>query len=110
MAKLNFRQVTAANETDIPGIARVINAVQGNIESNIKLLQNIPFLEGNLLTLAVQSGTNIVDHKLGRVPQGYLILARDSNVSLYDNIRTGATSTTVELYASSSANIKIWVF
>jgi len=110
MSKLNFSQINATSESDIPGIARVINSVQNNIKSNIKLLQQVPFLDGILHAIPVQSGTNVVDHKLGRVPAGYIILARESNVSIYDNVQNGATSTTMELYASSSSNVKIWVF
>ena len=110
MSKFNFRQVTAAGEIDIPGMARVVNAVQGNIEKNIKLLQNIPFLEGNLIEIRLGAGGTTIVHRLGRQPVGYFILRQSAFANFLDNIGDGSTDKEFILTSSAATAVKLWVF
>lgn len=78
-----------------------------------------PFLQGVLVDLPAQSGAGTVrvTHKLGAVPQGFLVVkltrgaAVTSDISLY--LRTGETltKTAMDIYTTGAWDgCELWVF
>ena len=76
-------------------------------EEYLSQLSSISFLRGNLLTIAVSTSATAFDHGLQQVPQGWIILDKDSNANVW---KVGATNTTITFSASASSNLKVWVF
>lgn len=71
-----------------------------------------PIVNGQILSnVAVVNGTNIINHKLGRNLQGYLVILKDANVDIYDSQQTNQMpDLTLRLVSSGTANISLYVF
>lgn len=64
--------------------------------------------DGSFVEAAVSTTQTSVEHTLGRVPTGWLIVDADAGVVVY---RSGEmTSTFLPLTANGPANVKVWVF
>lgn len=72
------------------------------------LLKN-PLVAGNLLTgIALINGTLVINHKLGRTPQGWLIVDIDAAATVYRN--AAFNDLTLSLRSNAAANAAIYVF
>lgn len=71
------------------------------------LLSN-PYLKGNVIQAKIVSGTNVINHKLGRVQQGWTQTDIDQAVSLYRSEPFNAS--TLTLVASGPCNVSLYVF
>lgn len=84
-----------------PKWAATINPVLSNPLLNGSLLQNI----------SVDSGTNTINHGLGRKLQGYFVSMNDSAVTFYDEQQLNSRpQLTLLLVASGAATISLYVF
>ncbi len=84
------------------------NRALGQVVERLNRLLDIPFLDGTLLKdQALNSGANSVNHRLGRTPQGYLILKQSSAASIYGSAYADKTMT---LTASGAVTVDVWVF
>lgn len=84
-----------------PKWAAALNPVIGN-----------PLMSGNRLTnISVASGANVINHKLGRTLQGYLVVLNSASVTFYDSQASNQTpELTLILNASGTATISLYVF
>lgn len=72
------------------------------------LLAN-PVCTGILLkNIALASGANTINHKLGRTPQGWLIIDRDGTATIYRS--QPLNNLTLTLTSSASINVSLYVF
>lgn len=71
-----------------------------------------PLVQGQLLSnISVSSGANVINHKLGRKLQGYIVVLNSAAVTYYDSQSTNQTpDLTLILNASGSAVISLYVF
>lgn len=76
-------------------------------EEYLAQLTPLIFLKGNLLSITVTTSATAFNHGLQQVPQGWIILDKDSNSNVW---KLGATTTTISFSASAASNIKVWVF
>lgn len=70
-------------------------------------------VQSNFLNLV--SGANIIQHQLGRKPQGYFIVRQKSAASIYDtwdtqNIDSQPLETVVTFNSSANVTVSIWIF
>lgn len=64
-----------------------------------------------VVTPSVANTEFLVDHGLGRVPVGYIVVDRDAAAHVYSSLRTTWTSTVLKLKCSgTSVTIRIMVF
>lgn len=89
--------------------------VKGQSEMLDALRRLLPrFLrDGNLVTVAVVAGTNRILHKLGRVPNGFVLLNAVGGAPIeYPVTLTTSTNTASELYLDfgSEATVTLWVW
>lgn len=91
--------------TTIPEVIRLLNGWA----SILNPLLGTTILQGvHLKNVELSSGSNVVSHPLGRLPQGYLICrVRSSHATFYD---TGLTPSVINLEASAGCIIDLWVF
>lgn len=76
-----------------------------------KLLNN-PILGGNLIfDVDMAIGTNVINHKLGRKLQGWIVIGQDATASFYDNQATNSMpNLTLNLVSSAVVTINLYVF
>jgi Tfp pilus assembly protein FimT len=88
---------------------RGMDTLQTNIEQAVTPAIKSQLLDGRLITAQnLVSGDNKVQHKLGRVPQGYIIVKRTSGATVYDTSETD--SNFLILNSSGTLTVSIWVF
>ena len=95
-------RIQKINTTD-----RIINMVQDNIANVLEPLSSNPLMSGLILTSVVlKTGSNTVNHKLGRKLRGWFIVRQRSAASIYDN-QDSNTLNAVSLILVSSANVTV---
>lgn len=70
-----------------------------------------PLVGGRLVKANVSSGNNVINHGLGDVLQGYIVVMNSANVTYYDRQSTNPTpELTLVLVASGAASVTLYVF
>lgn len=88
---------------------RVFQLMQSQWGQILNQFTNNPSLQSQLLkNISLSSGTTIINHKLGRIPQGWRIVDIDGAATIY---RSAAfNSLTLSLHSSAAVNITLEVF
>lgn len=90
-----------------------LGRLQTRWKASLDPLVDLPLLQGVLLkNVSLQSGANVVDHRLGRAPQGYLVTrVQGAATSLYDTQAANPRpQLTLNLVSSAAATVDLWVF
>lgn len=83
-------------------------AVQDNVANVFMFLATFPILDGYLVTnIPLVSGTNVINHTLGRQPVGWIVTDRNGAATVY---RTAWDARTITLNSSGTVTISAWVF
>jgi hypothetical protein len=71
-----------------------------------------PLVNGQLLTnQALINGTTVINHKLARKLQGWLIVGINAAATIYDNQATNQTpQLTLSLTSNAACIVSLWVF
>lgn len=71
-----------------------------------------PFLQGRVLTgVVLTSGSNVVNHKLSRKLQGWVIVGQNASATFYDaQASNKSPQLTLVLIASGAVTINLYVF
>lgn len=78
--------------------ATIINPVVNFAPNQGLLLKNIP----------LANGTTVINHKLQRMQQGWIIIDQDAAASIYRS--QPLNDLTLTLHSSATCNISLWVF
>lgn len=76
-------------------------------------LVDLPLLQGVLVkNIELTAGANIVNHGLGRSPQGYIITrAQDAATALYDTQASNPRpALTLLITSSATCRVDLWIF
>lgn len=87
-----------------------LDRVQEDIARRTTEQNNSPFANGIVTDLALVPGSNVVEHKLGRVPEGYIVLrSQGCAPAFYD---TAADEKRITLVLAGVANYtgKVWLY
>lgn len=85
-----------------------LEAIQSNVASIDSGFRNHPLLKGKLLESVAVSTTAIkLQHKLQRAPKGYFVVKSNANITVHD---TGVDKQYINLVASGTAIVSLWVF
>lgn len=98
---------------DDPGqIGRELSRVQDNVGKTVDQVVANPILNGQLLTgITLAVGSNIINHKLGRILLGWLPVRLRASATLYDTQDSNATPALTLLVTSSAVVVAdFWVF
>lgn len=90
-----------------------LNKVQSNIEQFIVPFLNSEIINGVLLKDVVldSSKTNLISHKLGRKPQGWIVIGKNANSVIWDSQSSNTKEDKIlELLCSANVTINLWVF
>ncbi len=85
------------------------SAAEDRWASEIDPVLAMPPIQGVLLgTIALKAGVNMINHRLQRMQQGWIIYDQDGASSIY---RTAALNNlTLTLTSTAACNVKLWVF
>lgn len=85
------------------------NLMQTQWASNLDPLLKNPMSNGNFVNgVVLASGSNVINHKLGRTPQGWMITDRNGAATVY---RSAAFNPlTLTLTASAAVTVTLYVF
>lgn len=91
---------------------RQTTQLQTNIEQAVAQVIRNPLIDGRIIEGVVLSTSALkIEHKLGRKVRGYIVLTRNANAEVYDNV---STEPQLELYlpllASAPVTVNLWVF
>lgn len=90
----------ASNELDDKTLALqdVISTITNNVLLNGRLVKDIAVLS---------TADTVIDHGLGRIPNGYIIVKKLANCDL---VFKSSNTLTITLRASASTTLNLWVF
>lgn len=76
-----------------------------------KLLSN-PIVGGNLITnIDMIAGTNVINHRLGKKLQGWIVVGQNADANFYDRQSTNSMpNLTLQLVSSAIVTINLYVF
>lgn len=95
-----FNQINTAD--------RDLQLIQANIEKAISPFIKAELLNGRLISgLVLAIGSNSVEHKLNRVPAGFLLADTNAAINLYT---VSKDSNFLFINSSGAATVSIWVF
>lgn len=81
--------------------------IQNNTATALKPIQNSPFVGGvQLNNIVLKSGSNAVQHTLGRTPTLWVICDTNAAQTVF---RTTWDKTVINLTASGTVTISLWV-
>ena len=92
---------------------RVVNQIQDNIQDVLNDLVKTQILNNIIIKdINLTSGTlNVINHKLGRNPLGYVIIKKNANSTIWDEQQNSTTSDrTVKLRCSANCIVDILIF
>ncbi len=83
-------------------------SVQSNIEKSLSPLSRLEIVNGNLITVAVTTADKQVEHLLGRLPIGWIVVGKDANANVWQT--AAFNDSYITLQASTTVNLTLWVF
>lgn len=83
-----------------------------NVKETVDQLLSAPLLRGKQLTdLPLNSGTTLVTHQLGRVPQGYIITGQSGPANISRSAQAARTpEQQISLQSSAAVTVDLWVY
>lgn len=94
-----FKQINTTDQN--------LQFLQDNIATALKPIQASPFVGGVLLTgIVLATGSNAIQHTLGRIPKLWVIADTNAAQSVY---RTSWNTELINLTASGAVTIAMWV-
>lgn len=90
------------------GIDKVDQVIE-KLYTTLTALSKVEIINGRIIasTIIISGRENAVPHKLGRVPQGYVVISKNADTNIWN-----ATSDDLNLYLHCSTNVFVvlWVF
>lgn len=96
-------------QSNDPSLGRLQNAWA----SALNPIVDLPLLKGvQLKNVELTTGANIINHRLGRAPQGYILTrTQDAATTLYDTQSTNPRpELTLQLNSSATCRVDLWIY
>ena len=93
-----------------------LDDVQTNIANTLSPVLKSLIIDGVLVKdIVLANGVNRVNHTLGRVPEGWLIVDHNTAATVFKTVPTSAANTitdssTISLTSSGAVTVSIWFF
>lgn len=105
--KVKLMKFTKLNTPD-----QLLNRVQDNVDRSLNPVIDVPILDGVLLqSVTLASGSNVINHTLGKTLTGWSIVRQRGVASIYDEQSSNKfPSRTLLLNSSAAVSVDLWVF
>lgn len=89
---------------------RELSMMQTQWSSQLNPVLGLPLLNGpsTLKNITIKSGSNVINHLLGKTPQGWLVIDQNAAITLYRS--APFNDLTLTLTSSGAATISLIVF
>jgi hypothetical protein len=85
-----------------------VKDLENNVKDVLDQITGIGLLDGRLIQdVALLSGANRIAHVLGRKPQGFIIVNRNSSAIVW---QTNIDTLFITLNASANITVSLWIF
>ena len=85
-----------------------MNRMQDYVQDALSPITASPILNGVLLKdVDLSASATAIGHKLGRIPQGWIVVDKNANEDIWS---TDKTRSLLTLVASGDVTVTIWVF
>jgi hypothetical protein len=84
-----------------------ISRILGWIREFTEQFKSNQFILGQELQVSATSSGVSTDHKLGKEPEGFIVLDNTANATIW---RSDWDDKTITLHSSANSQIKVWVF
>jgi len=84
-----------------------LNRVQDSAKATFDSFSREPLINKIELSGTIATGGTTLQHALGKVPAGFLIVDKDANADVW---RTDWTKTSITLKASAAVGVKLFLF
>lgn len=88
-------------------LQRTLNTVQKNVEDVVNSIEKLTLLNKAIVSNIVVNTSATIEHKLGRVPNGYFVIAKNANANIWNG---ALTDTQLTLNSSAAVTITIYIF
>jgi hypothetical protein len=96
-----FRQVYLGSD--------ILQRLQDNVASSLNRLLSVVILDGLIIKVKLEAGVaKAFDHRLGRLPEGWIVVDKDAAATVYSSAT--ATAQSLTLTSDVDVNLKLWVF
>lgn len=91
---------------------RIENKTQEYTKTALEPFIKAPLLGGLLLkNVSLASGSTLVNHGLGRKPEGWIVVRKRANIDVWDDQDNNVNqTTTLKLEASGAVVVDLWIF
>lgn len=91
---------------------RILNQIQGNTRDAIQKILANPVLNGVLLTeVSLSVGTNSINHGLGRVLEGWIVVRQRDQADIWDSQDDNTTPQyTLDLDSDTATIVDLYLF
>jgi hypothetical protein len=92
----------------IPGLPQGVTRALDALADRTETQGRAGLSDGALVSVSLVAGANVVNHKLGRKPQGFIIVDVDADTRIW---RSGAVdASSIPISSSAACSAKLWVF
>lgn len=99
--------VSSSDTKNSEQLQRVINTIQQNTEDGLNSLLKNSVLDNAIYKEVSINTSTTLEHKLGKVPTGYLILQKNANANVWNG---NITDTQIVLNSSAAVTVTILIF
>lgn len=91
---------------------RVLNQIQDNTAAVVNPIVANPILNGILITeVELTTGNNVINHKLGRPLEGWILVRQRSQADIWDDQDDNATPQyTLDLVTDADTSVDLYIF
>lgn len=105
--KFNKFYISTADTKSPEQLHRTINTLQQNVEDAFTKVEKNTLLDNVIHSDILISTSRTLEHRLGRVPKGYLIIQKNANAQVWNG---SITETTIVLTSSAAVTVTVLVF
>ncbi len=89
-----------------------VNKIQDNLDKFFEGLRKVNILNGTLIkNVDLTTGSaNRIEHKLDRIPEGYIVVKKNAVADIYDNSTGTRQDLFLDLNTTANVTISIWIF
>ena len=88
-------------------LQRTVNTMQQNVQDSLTRIEKNTLLDNVIIKDVLVSTSARVEHKLGRVPTGYIIIRKNANAQVWNGSITEAD---IVLTSSAAVTVTLLIF
>lgn len=105
--KFNKFYVSTNDVKNPEQLQRTVNTMQQNVQDSLSRIEKNTILDSVTISNVVINTSKSLEHKLGRIPKGYLIIQKNANAQVWNG---SITDTNIVLTSSAAVTVTLLIF